>query len=103
MTLVAHKSDEAAILNALQAIRAVEVISSGQDNAAQTALEREQARVHALDSALRSIKPFTAKKAFLAAPQEAKAEDLFSMVWSDASAMARAAPPWVCPGIPWLR
>ena len=80
MTLVAHKNDEAAILNALQAIRAVEVISSGQDNAAQAALEREQARVHALDSALRSIKPFSTKKAFLAALQEAKAEELFDML-----------------------
>ena len=80
MTLVAHKDDEAAILNALQAIRAVEVISSGQDNAAQAALEREQARVHALESALRSIKPFSTKKGFLAALQEAKAEELFGML-----------------------
>lgn len=80
MTLVGHKDDEAAILKALQAIRAVEVISSGQDNAAQAALEREQARVHALESALRSIKPFSTKKAFLAALQEAKAEELFGML-----------------------
>ncbi|MEZ4509627.1 MAG: hypothetical protein R2881_08375 [Eubacteriales bacterium] len=38
MTLVAHKADETAILNALQGTGAVEVISNGQDNSAQAAL-----------------------------------------------------------------
>ncbi len=80
MTLVAHKDDEAKLLNALQAIRAVEVISSGQDNASSAALERAQARVHALDTALRSMKPYSTKKAFLAALKEAKAEELFEVL-----------------------
>lgn len=80
MTLVAHKDDEAAILSALQAIRAVEVISSGQDNTAQATLERAHARVHALDTALKSIKPYSTKKAILAALKEAKAEELFDML-----------------------
>lgn len=80
MTLVAHKDDEAAILSALQAIRAVEVISSGQDNTAQVTLERAHARVHALDTALKSIKPYSTKKAILAAPKQAKAEELFDML-----------------------
>jgi len=80
MTLVAHKDDEAAILNALQAIRAVEVISSGQDNAAQAALERAQARMQQLSDAMKTVKPFALKKGFLAALQEAKAEELFDML-----------------------
>jgi len=80
MTLVAHKDDEAAILSALQAICAVEVISSGQDNAAQAALERAQARVQALGDALKTIRPYTQMKGFFAALQEAKAEELFGML-----------------------
>jgi len=80
MTLVAHKDDEAAILNALQAIRAVEVISSGQDNAAQAVLEHAQARMQALHDAMKTVKPFALKKGFLAALQEAKAEELFDML-----------------------
>lgn len=80
MTLVAHKDDEAAILNALQAIRAVEVISSGQDNAAQAVLERAQARMQALHDAMKTVKPFALKKGFLTALQEAKAEELFDML-----------------------
>ena len=80
MTLVAHKDDEAAILNALQAIRAVEVISSGQDNAAQAALERAQARMQQLSDAMKTVKPFALKKGFLTALQEAKAEELFDML-----------------------
>ena len=33
MTLVAHKADETAILKALQAIRSVEIIAEGDENA----------------------------------------------------------------------
>jgi len=80
MTLVAHKDDEAAILNALQAIRAVEVISSGQDYVAQAALERAQARMQQLNDAMRSVKPFAKKKAFLATLKEAQAEELFDLL-----------------------
>ena len=55
MTLVAHKADEAKILNALQAIRAVEVISGGEDNGALAALERAQARLQKLGDALKTM------------------------------------------------
>ena len=80
MTLVAHKADEANILNALQATRAVEVISSGADNGAQAALERAQTRLQQLGDALKTMRPYAQKKGFLAAPAEAKAEELFSML-----------------------
>ena len=80
MTLVAHKADEAAILNALQSTRAVEVISGGQDNGAQAALERAQARLQQLTDALKTIHPYAPKKSFFAAPAEAKAEELFLML-----------------------
>ena len=80
MTLVAHQADEAAILNALQATRAVEVITGGQDNGAQAALERAQSRLQQLGDALRTVRPFTQKKSFLAAPTEAKVDELFDMM-----------------------
>jgi len=80
MTLVAHKADETAILNALQGTGAVEVISGGQDNSAQAALERAQSRVHQFGDALKTIRPYAPKKSFFAAPAEAKAEELFLML-----------------------
>lgn len=80
MTLVAHKADEAAILNALQATRAVEILPGGQDNGAQAALERAQARLQQLTDALKTMKPYAQKKSFFAAPAEAKAEELFLML-----------------------
>lgn len=80
MTLVAHKADEAAILNALQSTRAVEVISGGQDNGAQAALERAQSRLQQLGDALKTMRPYTQKKSFFAAPAQAKAEELFLML-----------------------
>ena len=64
MTLVAHKADETAILNALQSTRAVEVISGGQDNGAQAALERAQSRLQQLTDALKTMRPYTQKKSF---------------------------------------
>ncbi|PKM40639.1 MAG: hypothetical protein CVV04_05445 [Firmicutes bacterium HGW-Firmicutes-9] len=80
MTLVAHKADETAILNALQGTGAVEVISGGQDSSAQAALERAQSRVHQFGDALKTIRPYAPKKSFFAAPAEAKAEELFLML-----------------------
>ena len=80
MTLVAHKADETAILNALQATRAVEVISGGQDNGAQAVLERAQSRLQQLGDALKTMRPYTQKKSFFAAPAEARAEELFLML-----------------------
>ena len=80
MTLVAHKADEANILNALQATRAIEVISSGEDNGALAALERAQTRLQQLGDALKTMRPYAQKKSFLASPAEAKAEELFSML-----------------------
>ena len=80
MTLVAHQADEADILNALQATRAVEVIASGAENGAQAPLERAQARLQQLGDALKTMRPYAQKKGFFAAPSEAKAEELFSML-----------------------
>jgi len=80
MTLVAHKADETGILNALQATRAVEVISGGQDNVAQAVLERAQSRLQQLGDALKAMRPYTQKKSFFAAPTEARAEELFLML-----------------------
>lgn len=80
MTLVAHKADETGILNALQATRAVEVISGGQDNVAQAVLERAQSRLQQLGDALKAMRPYTQKKSFFAAPAEARAEELFLML-----------------------
>lgn len=80
MTLVAHKADEKAILNALQATRSVEVIANGMDNGAQAALERAQSRLQQLGDALKTMRPYTQKKSFFAAPAEARAEELFLML-----------------------
>ena len=80
MTLVAHKADEAKILNALQAIRAVEVISGGEDNGALAALERAQARLQKLGDALKTMRPYAQKESLFAAPTEAKAEELFALL-----------------------
>ncbi|MBA4347671.1 MAG: hypothetical protein C0413_02340, partial [Clostridiales bacterium] len=80
MTLVAHKADETAILNALQSTRAVEVIPGGQDSGVQVALERAQSRLHQIGDALKTMRPFIQKKSFFAAPAQAQAEELFLML-----------------------
>ena len=80
MTLVAHKADEAHIIKALQTTRAVEVISSGEDNGAQAALERAQARLLQLGDALKTMRPYAQKKGFFTPPVEAEAEELLSQL-----------------------
>ncbi|NLI55040.1 MAG: V-type ATP synthase subunit I [Clostridiales bacterium] len=76
MTLVAHKADEAAILNALQSTRSVEVIASGDEGDTHTALERADARLQALGDALGTIRPYSQKRGMLDAVPEAKATEL---------------------------
>lgn len=76
ITLVAHKADEAAILKALQATDAVEVIENTDLRDDATELAKAQERVHVLSSALTAMRPFAQKKGFLSAKPEQSLETL---------------------------
>ncbi|MDO4573009.1 MAG: hypothetical protein Q4C13_06535 [Clostridia bacterium] len=68
--LVAHQSDEADILKALQAIDAVEIIASEAASADSPALAAAQERVQKLSAALSAMKPYASKKGLLSARPE---------------------------------
>ena len=76
ITLVAHKDDEARILSALQATRAVEIIPCEGEGTADALLERASARLQAISDALKTIRPFAQKKSMFAAAPEAKVSDI---------------------------
>ena len=71
VTLVAHRADEAEILRALQAISAVQVISSGEDaEAASERLVGADSDVERLRNALATMRPFAPKKGLMDALPE---------------------------------
>ena len=70
VTLVAHKADEAALLKALQATQAVELIETGDEPGESQALTRADGDVQKLKDALQTLKPFSGKKSLLAARPE---------------------------------
>lgn len=76
MTLVAHRADEAAILQALQATQAVEVLKSGEAPARIAALEKAEARVQKLKDALLTLRPFGEKRGFFSSAPEMRAEEI---------------------------
>lgn len=80
MTLVAHQADEAAIIKALQATQAVEVIKSGEAAASLAALEQADARVQKLKDALVTLRPFGEKRGFFSAAPDMRAEEISLML-----------------------
>ncbi len=76
ITLVAHKTDEAAILKALQSAQAVEVLKSGEAAVAFNALEQAELRVQKLKDALTTLRPFGQKRGLLSTPPEMRAQDI---------------------------
>ena len=76
ITLVAHKDDEANILSALQATRAVEVIPCEGEGTADALLERASSRLQTISDALKTIRPYAQKKGMLTAAPEAKVSDI---------------------------
>lgn len=76
ITLVAHKSDEADILKALQATEAVEVLDNTDQHDDVAALTQAQEKVQVLSAALTAMKPFAAKKGFLSAKPEQSLDTL---------------------------
>ncbi len=76
LTLVAHKADEAAILSALQAIEAVEILPPEAGAAPSEALERAQQRVQKLSDAWSVIRPYAPKAGLLTAAPEATVEQI---------------------------
>lgn len=77
LTLVALKEDEEQIMQALQSIAAVQVIS--QENSERSELPsfvQAEEKVQSLNSALNLVKPYVKKKSMLAAKPEAALRDL---------------------------
>ena len=76
ITLVAHKADEEAILEALQATSAVEIIDTAQEEqtSGDAALAAAENNVGKLDSALKAGRAYAPKKGLLAPmPEESLA------------------------------
>lgn len=65
LSLVAHKSDEADILKALQRLNAVEVIPDGEATGPANTLDEAEARVQRLSAAMAAVRPFAAKRSML--------------------------------------
>ena len=70
ITLIAHKSDEAAILQALQGTGAVEVIAGDEPRAENTGLFDAEERVQKLSSALALMRPYAKKRGMLSPDPE---------------------------------
>ena len=76
LSLVAHKSDEQALLKALQPLGAVEVIPETEETRDQSGLEAAQADVDRLSEALNIIKPYGKKGGLLTAAPEASLQEI---------------------------
>ena len=91
ITLVAHKADEAAILQALQATQSVEVLKSEESGSDVSALERSEARVQKLKDALTTMRPFGEKQGMFRSAPEARAEELKQLLPDAVSCSERLA------------
>lgn len=80
ITLVAHKADEAAILEALQATQSVEVLRSGDNAAGGSVLEKAEARVQTLKDALVTLRPFGEKRSFFDSAPEVRVKELTNVL-----------------------
>lgn len=80
ITLVAHQADEAAILKALQATQAVEILKNKEATVNLAALEQAEARVQKLKDALVTLRPFGEKRGFFGSAPEVRAEDISMML-----------------------
>lgn len=76
LSLVAHKSDEQALLKALQPLGAVEVIPETEETRDQSRLEAAQADVDRLSEALSIIKPYGKKGGLLTAAPEVSLQEI---------------------------
>ncbi len=76
ITLIAHKSDEEAILKALQSTRAVQVIDTAEGTTDEAALAHAEEKVGVLSDALAILRPFAAKKGMLAPNPEATVQEI---------------------------
>ncbi|MBR5804850.1 MAG: V-type ATP synthase subunit I [Clostridia bacterium] len=76
LTLVAHKSDEQALLNALQPLGAVEVIPDTEETRDQSMLDAAQSEVDRLSDALTILKPYGKKGGLLSAAPEASLQEI---------------------------
>ncbi|MDL2235814.1 V-type ATP synthase subunit I [Christensenellaceae bacterium OttesenSCG-928-L17] len=65
LTLVALKGDEERLMQALQAISAVQIIHTGESIADDDALQRAEANVQRLNHALGALKPYAKKPSML--------------------------------------
>ena len=83
IALVAHKADQEAILRALQATSAVQVIdAAGEEDAAQDdpKLSLKQNNVNKLGGTLKTVRPYVEKKGLLAARPEAALSDITGQI-----------------------
>lgn len=81
VTLVAHQSDEAKILEALQAVSAVQIISSGVSTEAKPELLTDaELNVERLKNALTTMRPFAPKKGLMDSMPEASVSAISATV-----------------------
>lgn len=80
LTLVALRSDEERLLEALQKVGSVEVLRVSETDAADARLDAAQERIRRLNDSIEAVKPFAEKKPFLS-PQ--KREVTLSGIRSD--------------------
>ena len=76
LSLVAHKSDEQALLKALQPLGAVEVSPETEETRDQSGLDAAQSNVDRLSEALNILKPYGKKGGLLTAAPEASLQEI---------------------------
>lgn len=77
LTLVALQSEEARILQALQAISAVQIIETDEATFDDAALAKAENRVAQLNAARKLLKPYAPKKSMLSPKPEASVQAIF--------------------------
>ena len=78
LTLVAHKADERAIIEALQPLQAVEVLKDENASFGADQLDAAESRVQRLSEALAILKPYGEKKGMLTPKPEASLDAIRS-------------------------
>ncbi len=82
IALIAHKADQEAILKALQATSAVQIIDVAGEDAAEDdpKLSLTQSNVNKLGGTLKTVRPYVEKKGMLAARPEAALSDITGQI-----------------------